>query len=185
MDWYPQQLFTSRRRPQAFFFEKVHLFWKGTFWSPQALFTAEQAAAGACFWKTTCLFSERRVWVKNWQYSQMFCQYFKHLSIFVNVQYCARTYLLYGTAYGKAWCCQPKATGAQIRRSWQTSCPKDTTSHKKLPFTATQGPWARGKLRKALSISRTAATSLTRLVHEKRSASAHGPFQHLCARCSA
>ena len=45
----PYPCLRLNRRPQVpFFFEKkARLFWKGVLWGSQALFTAEQAAAGA------------------------------------------------------------------------------------------------------------------------------------------
>ena len=46
----PTTVYESQAAAGAFSLKK-HLFWKGVFWSPQAMFTAEQAAAGAFFQK--------------------------------------------------------------------------------------------------------------------------------------
>ena len=48
MDWYPQ-LFTAEQAAAVSFVFKAHLFQKGVFGDPQAMFTAGHAAAGVFF----------------------------------------------------------------------------------------------------------------------------------------
>ena len=83
------------------FKKKTRLFWKGTFWGPQAMFATFQACRKHLFsfndmpfWRKTCSCQTLTMFVNIWS---IFVQY---LSIFVNVWYWVRTYLLYGIVFG-------------------------------------------------------------------------------------
>ena len=102
----PTHVYESQAAAGALFFEKRRVFFeKARFQLPKPCLLRFRLAAGAfCFCFQTCFFVKKtHVLVVFLSFGSIVNQYWsifvQYLSIFVNVRYCVRTYLLYGTAY--------------------------------------------------------------------------------------
>ena len=86
------------RKRSLFSQRETHLFWKGTFWGPQAMFTAEQLAAYVFVFNTmTCIFGKTTTtfWYLFPFFNLLLSMISQHLQIINNICQCTvlRTYL--------------------------------------------------------------------------------------------